>query len=87
MIGMTVLVYTSDDQVFLYRIYRGPPGLPGRRNSLGDLTVKDGELWLQTSEGPERTARPSCRSWPALVTSHAVAHADAHPKAHPVVCG
>lgn len=85
MIGMTVWVYTSDDQVFLYRIYRVRTGFPASA-SLGDLKVKDGELWLQTSEGP-KSSSTKLQVVASFLTSHAVAHADAHPKAHPVVCG
>jgi sortase (surface protein transpeptidase) len=85
MIGMTVWVYTSDDQVFLYRIYRVRTGFPANA-SLGDLKVKDGELWLQTSEGPKNSST-KLQVVASFVTSHAVAHEKAHPKAHPVVCG
>lgn len=85
MIGMTVWVYTSDDQVFLYRIYRVRTGFPANA-SLGDLKVKDGELWLQTSEGPKNSST-KLQVVARFLTSHPVAHEDAHPKAHPTVCG
>ena len=85
MIGMTVWVYTSDDQVFLYKIFRVRSGFPADA-SLGDLKVKDGELWLQTSEGPKNSST-KLQVVANFLTSHGVAHTDAHPKAHPVVCG
>jgi hypothetical protein len=52
MLGMTVRVYTSDDQLFTYRvseIHRHVPSLAPA------LAVRDEELWLQTSEGPAGT--------------------------------
>jgi hypothetical protein len=85
MIGMTVWVYTSDDQVFLYRIFRVRTGYPASA-SLRDLPVKDGQLWLQTSEGPYSSST-KLQVVASFLSSHAVSHEDAHPKAHPVVCG
>jgi hypothetical protein len=84
MIGMTVWVYTSDDQVFLYRIFRVRTGYPAN-GSLRDLPVKDGQLWLQTSEGPNASST-KLQVVANFLSSHAVSHDDAHPKAHPRVC-
>jgi hypothetical protein len=84
MLGMTVWVYTSDDQVFLYKIAKVRPHYPAN-GSLRDLPVKDGQLWLQTSEGPYNTST-KLQVVANFLSTHAVAHADAHPKPHPVVC-
>jgi hypothetical protein len=85
MIGMTVWVYTSDDQVFLYRIFKVRQHYPAS-NSLTDLPVKDGQVWLQTSEGPYSSS-PKLQVIGSFLTSHAVAHADAHPTPHPIAWG
>lgn len=85
MLGMTVWVYTSDDQVFLYKIFKVRTGITVQ-TVLNDLPVKDGELWLQTSEGPHRNST-KLQVVAKFLTSHGVAHADAHPKARPTVCG
>jgi len=84
--GLVVDVWTSDDWLFQYRITEV------RR----DQSVEDGldapsaatteQLWLQTSQGPNRTfgytqvlAEP--------IGSRPASHATANPKARPVVCG
>ncbi len=85
MIGMIVQVYTSDDQLFLYRIYLVRRHYPAS-NSLAGLPVKDNQLWLQTSEGP-LTSSTKLQVVAKLLTSGPADHRTAHPKAHPVVCG
>jgi hypothetical protein len=84
--GLVVDVWTSDDWLFQYRITEV------RR----DQTVQHGlddpsaatteQLWLQTSQGPNRTfgytqvlAEP--------IGSRPANHVSAHPRARPVVCG
>lgn len=84
--GLVVDVWTSDDWLFQYRITEV------RR----DQSVQDGldapsaatteQLWLQTSQGPNRTfgytqvlAEP--------IGSRPANHATANPRARPVVCG
>jgi hypothetical protein len=85
MIGMTVWVYTSDDQVFLYRIFKVRRHFPAG-TSLTELPVKDGQVWLQTSEGP-LSSSPKLQVIASFLTSHTVAHADAHPTPHPIAWG
>ncbi len=85
MIGMIVQVYTSDDQLFLYRIYLVRRHYPAS-NSLQGLPVKDNQLWLQTSEGP-LTSSTKLQVVSKLLTSGPADHRTAHPKARPVICG
>ncbi|HEX7471471.1 MAG TPA: sortase [Candidatus Limnocylindrales bacterium] len=82
MIGMTVWVYTSDDQVFLYKITKVRPHYPANA-SLADLPVKNGQLWLQTSEGPHDSST-KLQVVATFSSTHAVSHADANPKPHPL---
>jgi sortase (surface protein transpeptidase) len=84
MMGMRVWVYTSDDQVFIYQVYRIRTGYPAS-NSLSDLKTRDGDLWLQTSEGPKDSST-KLQVTAKLLTNHPVAHSDAHPRPHPVNC-
>jgi sortase (surface protein transpeptidase) len=85
MIGMIVQVYTSDDQLFLYRIFLIRRHYPAS-NSLVGLPVKDNQLWLQTSEGP-LTSSTKLQVVAKLLTSGPADHRTAHPKARPVICG
>jgi sortase (surface protein transpeptidase) len=85
MIGMIVQVYTSDDQLFLYRISQIRRHYPAS-NSLQGLPVKDNQLWLQTSEGP-LTSSTKLQVIAKLLTGGPTDHSTAHPKAHPVICG
>jgi sortase (surface protein transpeptidase) len=85
MIGMIVQVYTSDDQLFLYRIFLVRRHYPAS-NSLAGLPVKDNQLWLQTSEGP-LTSSTKLQVVAKLLTSGPADHQTAHPKPHPVICG
>jgi hypothetical protein len=85
MIGMTVFVYTSDDQQFLYRISQVRQHYPAGK-SLTDLPVKDGQLWLQTSEGPKDSS-PKLQVVATILSSGPADHAAAHPKAHPIAWG
>jgi sortase (surface protein transpeptidase) len=84
MIGMKVWVYTSDDQAFVYQIYRVRTGYPAS-NSLGDLKVRDGDLWLQTSEGPKNSST-KLQVVAKPITNYGVSHSNANPKPHPVNC-
>jgi hypothetical protein len=52
MLGLAVRVYTSDDQVFTYRVTEVHRHVPTLAPA---LAVRDEELWLQTSEGPSGT--------------------------------
>jgi hypothetical protein len=85
MIGMIVQAYTSDDQLFLYRIYLIRRHYSAS-TSLAGLPVKDNQLWLQTSEGP-LTSSTKLQVVAQLLTSGPADHQAAHPKAHPVICG
>lgn len=84
MIGMKVWVYTNDDQAYVYQIYRVRPGYPASA-SLGDLKVRDGDLWLQTSEGPKNSST-KLQVVAKPITNYRVSHANANPKPHPVNC-
>jgi hypothetical protein len=85
MVGMKVLVYTSDDRLFWYKIVRVRRHYPASSNPL-DLPTKDGQLWLQTSEGPNASS-PKLQVVANFLSQEPASHSDAHPKARPVVCG
>ncbi len=84
MIDMLVQVYTSDDMLFDYRIVQVRRHYPATA-ILSQLPTKDGQLWLQTSEGP-LSSSPKMQVVAQLLSSGPADHATAHPKAHPVVC-
>ena len=85
MVGMKVLVYTSDDRLFWYKIVRVRRHYPAS-GTLQDLQVKDGQLWLQTSEGPNASS-PKLQVVANFLSQEPASHGDAHPKARPIVCG
>jgi hypothetical protein len=85
MLDMLAQVYTSDDQVFLYHITQVRRHLPSD-TALSALPTKDGQLWLQTSEGPVSSS-PKLQVVATVLSSGAADHAAAHPKPHPIVCG
>ena len=85
MIGMKVLVYTSDDQLFWYKIVQVRRHYPASSNPL-DLPTRNGQLWLQTSEGPTKDST-KLQVVASFLSQEPASHADAHPKAHPVTCG
>jgi Sortase domain len=84
--GQVIDVWTSDDMLFQYRITevrRDQPYTTGLDDPSAATTE---QLWLQTSQGPNRTfgytqvlAEP--------IGSRPANHATAHPTARPVVCG
>jgi len=80
--GRVVEVWTSDDQLFLYEISAV------RRNQfdLEDaLNAKSEVMWLQTSEGPNKTfGKTQVIAKP--LSSGPADPADAHPKAKPRTC-
>ncbi len=83
LLGMTVSVYTSDDQVFLYEITEV------RRHATdldAAIAATTEQLWLQTSEGPKGT-RPKLQVLALPITSGPSDHQAAHPTASPRVCG
>lgn len=83
MLGMTVEVYTSDDQRFVYQITEV------RRHQLdldAAVAATTEQVWLQTSEGPKGT-RPKTQVVAMFVSSGPSDHAEAHPVAKPRVCG
>lgn len=82
MIGMAVEVYTSDDQLFIYRITEV------RRHQLdldAAIAATTEQIWLQTSEGPKGT-RPKTQVVGEFVSSGPADHEAAHPVAKPKVC-
>ena len=84
MIDMLVQVYTNDDMLFDYRIAQVRRHYPAT-GILSQLPTKDGQLWLQTSEGPLASS-PKMQVVAQLLSSGPADHATAHPKAHPLVC-
>ncbi len=83
MLGLTVEVYTSDDQRFVYTITEV------RRHQLdldAAVAATTDQIWLQTSEGPKGT-RPKTQVVGELVSSGPADHDAAHPEAKPKVCG
>jgi hypothetical protein len=83
--NLDVFVYTSDDQVFQYTIYKVHRHFPFDQ-SLTSLKVNNGELWLQTSEGPNSFST-KLQVVARFIDSGPASHADAHPKAHPIPWG
>ena len=86
MIGLLVSVYTSDNQEFIYKIntiHRHVFGL-----NLSTLQVKDGQLWLQTSEGDAKTPATNGKLQVVaqFVSNVPADPADAHPAPHRRVC-
>jgi hypothetical protein len=83
MLGMTIRVYTSDSQLFTYRV----DAIHRHVSTMAPaLAARDEELWLQTSEGPagtvgklELVAEPTSRT--------PVSAAQARPRPRPVNCG
>lgn len=82
MLGMTVEVYTSDDQLFIYRVTEV------RRHQLDlddAISASTEQVWLQTSEGPRGTL-PKTQLVAMFVSSGPADHAAAHPTPKPVNC-
>ena len=83
MIGDVVQVYTSDNYLFLYEIFQVRRHATDLVAAFNDV---DGNLWLQTSEGPNA-------SYPKLQVVAKFLSADktdpnaAHPVPHPRQCG
>jgi hypothetical protein len=82
MLGMLVMLWTSDDQLFLYEISE----VRRHQYDLDDAAnAKTEQLWLQTSEGPPGTI-PKTQVIARPLSVGPANHADAHPKARPVDC-
>jgi sortase (surface protein transpeptidase) len=83
MLGMSVMVYTSDDKLYLYEVNEV------RRHQLNldaALAATTEELWLQTSEGAKGTpGKTQLRA--LLLTVGSADPKDAHPDPKPVKCG
>jgi len=84
MLGMVVQVYTSDNQLFIYKVTQVRRHYPSDA-TLSALPTKDGQLWLQTSEGP-LSSSPKLQVVTQFLSSGPADPAQAHPKAHPRVC-
>ena len=82
MLKMQVQVYTSDDQLFFYEVKE----IRRHARTLDDaFTDRNGDLWLQTSEGPNSTY-PKLQLIAKPLSSGPADHDAAHPKAKPVKC-
>lgn len=82
LVGMTILVWTSNDLVSTYKIVRV------RRHVLtldGAYTAKTEQLWVQTSEGPHGT-RQKLIVVAKRIGSATATYAAAHPTPHPKIC-
>jgi len=87
LLNMLVLVYTSDDFVYEYEVYRVLSHVRADSHFLdGPLAVKSETLWLQTSTGPNGSY-PKLQVVARPFDVEPVPHADAHPKPHPVARG
>ena len=87
LIGLPVLVYTSDDHVYEYAISKVHPRVPADTHFLDKpFAVKSETLWLQTSTG-HGAELPKLQVEAVPFFDAPARHADAHPKAHPIVCG
>ena len=86
LIGLPVLVYTSDDHVYEYAITKIHPRVPVNSHFLDKpIAVKTETLWLQTSTGPTGDY-PKLQVEAAPFYDEAAPHAAANPKPHPVDC-
>jgi sortase (surface protein transpeptidase) len=83
MLGMEVLVWTTDELLFRYEIFE----VRRHQTELDDaLAARQEQLWLQTSEGPRGT--PGKTQVIARLVSVAPAEpGESKPKPRPVVCG
>jgi hypothetical protein len=87
LIGMPVLVYTSDDHVYEYAITKIHPRVPADTHFLDrPFAVTTETLWLQTSTGHGGDL-PKLQVEALPFFDDVASHADAHPRARPVVCG
>jgi hypothetical protein len=87
LLGMTVDVYTSDDQRFVYKITAIKPNVKADSHFLdAPLAVTSETLWLQTSTGPNGTY-PKLQVVAEPLGVLPADHKAAHPKARPVTCG
>jgi hypothetical protein len=82
LLGATILVWTSDDLVSTYRIFRVRRHVTTFAGAFGATTE---QLWIQTSEGPHGT-RQKLIVMARRTGSAPSAHAIAHPAPHPVAC-
>lgn len=87
LLGMTVDVYTSDDQRFVYKVTAIRPNVKADSHFLdAPLAVTSETLWLQTSTGPNATY-PKLQVVAEPLGVLPADHKAAHPKAKPVTCG
>jgi hypothetical protein len=86
MIGMSVEVYTADNQRHIYEISQVIRHVADKSSSLDrPLSAKTDELWLQTSEGPfETSTKLQVLATPVGVL--AADYASAHPTSQGNVC-
>jgi hypothetical protein len=82
MVGMLVDVYTSDSKVHTYRIVKV---LLHQRTLNAAVAVRTDQLWLQTSEGPNKTY-PKTQVVANPVSVAPADYAASHPKTPIVRC-
>jgi hypothetical protein len=83
LLGMTVLVWTSNDLVSTYQITRVRRHV---RTLDGVFATTSEQLWLQTSEGPHGTPGKLIVVAKRIGSAPAT-HSSAHPTPHPRACG
>jgi hypothetical protein len=85
MLGMIVEVYTSDDQLYLYEIFRVRRHVPFDTGLEEAVAATGDELWLQTSEGIGKTF-PKLQIVGKPISSGPADPAQAHPTPKPRRC-
>lgn len=82
LIGDVIELYTSDDQLFIYKVSEVRRHQADLNDAFADT---QGRLWLQTSEGPN-DSYPKLQIVADFVSSAATNPNAAHPEAHPRQC-
>jgi len=82
MIGRLVYVYTSNSQMYTYRIFKVWRHVTSVQSAVG---VTSEQLWLQTSEGPNFTY-PKLIVEARRIATTSVSYSTAHPTPHIVHC-
>jgi hypothetical protein len=84
--GLVVEVWTSDNMRFRYEISEVRRDQPFRSGLVDPQNATTEQLWLQTSQGPDRSFGYTQVIADPIDSSRA-SHAAAHPRARPVICG
>ncbi len=82
MIGKSVRVYTSDSEVYVYRVRKV---IRHTLSMAPAFAVASQQVWLQTSEGPYRTSK-KLFVVAKLTGVYATTYAASHPRVRPYSC-